>query len=490
MLEIVKQIGTTWAPLRLRAAVCVLVLGGCAALQSPAPRAAGLVFFVTPEARLEAVHVRVCQGAGARYRGWTANAARFEVEEGERTDEGLFVSGASGCLAYRAPLRPSRQVMRTSAAVVSAQSEWLVRPLGAWPLTEVHVSAPAGMQVATAWPRLSENENEHEHESENASPAEGDARVERFQLPETAQRLPSDVVFGRFDVHERDVAGAALSVVRLQGELAHGDDELVTHIAAAAEMVASVGGHFPSPRILAIVYPTNSDQPVQFGLTKRGGGASIVLFFGQQAPSGSLNEDWVTVHELAHLLHPRVRPEDRWVSEGIATYYQEVLRARFGWQPAQTAWSRIVRGFESGAAGGSGRTLSAEAAAMRQTGEYQRVYWGGTAFMLEADMRLRAQGSSLDEAIRRCVDDVQRTSAPMAGRDLIALFDPAIVPLADTYAARSAWPDTAGLLRSLGVTPGVATSVSESPREVTLVDAEASAMRDAIMSRQPADGSR
>ena len=130
MLEIVKQMGTTWAPLRLRAAVFVLVLGGCAALQSPPPRGAELVFFVTPEARLEAVRVRVCQGAGTRYRGWTANAAHFEVEEGERTDEGLFVSAASGCLAYRAPLRPSRQVMRTSAAVVSAQSEWLVRPLG------------------------------------------------------------------------------------------------------------------------------------------------------------------------------------------------------------------------------------------------------------------------------------------------------------------------------------------------------------------------
>jgi hypothetical protein len=264
-------------------------------------------------------------------------------------------------------------------------------------------------------------------------------------------------------------------VARVAGPLLHTDAQLSDHIANAVEMVASVGGAFPAERVLAVVWPAPSDQPVQFGLTKRGGGASILLFFGDRAAADSLDDDWVTVHELSHLLHPRVPAADRWLSEGIATYYQEVLRARFGWKTPEQAWARIAQGFESGRRSGTDRSLSDEARDMHQTAAYARVYWGGTAFVLAADLALRERGSSLDAAIARCLREVQHTATSVEARRLVAAFDAELVALADEYAARSEWPDTDGQLSALGV-------VLDGD-EVRLVDAPLSAVRDAITQR-------
>ena len=44
------------------------------------------------------------------------------------------------------------------------------------------------------------------------------------------------------------------------------------------------------------------------------------------ASSRDLRTDWTASHEFAHLLLPYV--SDKWVSEGVASYYQNVLQAR------------------------------------------------------------------------------------------------------------------------------------------------------------------
>ncbi len=54
------------------------------------------------------------------------------------------------------------------------------------------------------------------------------------------------------------------------------------------------------------------------------------------------------VHELSHLLHPVIDGYDRWLSEGIASYYQNVLRARAGLRSAQWSWDALHAGFERG----------------------------------------------------------------------------------------------------------------------------------------------
>jgi hypothetical protein len=89
-------------------------------------------------------------------------------------------------------------------------------------------------------------------------------------------------------------------------------------------------------------------------------GPSILLLPASDATVGELESDWVAIHELSHLWMPRLYPGDRWLSEGIATYLQEVLRARCGLQSRTKAWTRIKEGFDRGRRSGTGRGVSAE----------------------------------------------------------------------------------------------------------------------------------
>jgi len=448
------------------------MLIGCVGVPVSTPtRTSQIAYFITPDVGAQSIEVEACATGPLTLRPWSTPWERIEVLSGTRVDDTLRGEDG-GCVRYRAQLVANRQTLATEDALLTAQSEWLMRPVGAVDHTELHVALPADQQVAIAWPLLEASEAAR---VERAGQDPTGTHSTRFVLPPLALAMPTDVLLGRFTVSAQNVGDTALQVARIAGTLAHSDAQLREHIASAIGMVASVGGAFPAERVLAIVWPAPSDQPVQFGLTKRGGGASILLFFGDQAPVGSLTSDWVTVHELSHLLHPRVPGADRWLSEGIATYYQEVLRARFGWETPEQAWTRIAQGFQTGRRSGTGRTLSNEAADMNVTGAYTRVYWGGTAFVLAADLQLRARGSSLDEAIARCLRDVEHSSTPVEARALVAAFDATLVALADEYAARSEWPDTDLLLFDMGV--------DYEAGEVRLVDAPNSAVRDAIMRR-------
>jgi predicted metalloprotease with PDZ domain len=115
-----------------------------------------------------------------------------------------------------------------------------------------------------------------------------------------------------------------------------------------------------------------------------------------------LGNDWVAVHELSHLALPLLRRRAAWISEGVATYYQEVLRVRQGLQSEADAWRHVLEGFERGRRVGTDRTLAEESADMMETRSFRRVYWSGTAFALELDTALRQETGgrhSLDTAV-------------------------------------------------------------------------------------------
>jgi hypothetical protein len=455
-MNVTREFGGRWATLA-RASVAALGLLGCRVHAGSEPRA-DVDYQVVPDADLSGLTVTACSRSSRAFRRWAAPWSRLTLLEGARVGERLHTS-ARGCVAYHAALPPSRRTLVRSGALVGSHAEWLLRPTGDVGDVRVRFSLPPGARVATPWPPTRDV---------------GGARAEpTFTLPPRALELPADVLLGRFELSQRDVGGTALQVARVAGTLAHSQAELTDHIAGAVRLVASVGGSFPSERVLAVVWPAPSDELVQFGLTKRGGGASMLLFFGDRAPAGSLAEDWVTVHELAHLLHPRVPPSDRWLSEGIATYYQEVLRARGGWQTPAQAWARIAQGFAAARGGGTGRSLEDEARSMHASRAYTRVYWDGAAFALAADMRLRAQGTSLDEVIARGLRGASRGARPVAASRLVASYDPGLVALAQEHAARAEWAPTDALFEALGV--------AYSDGEARLVAGPASDVRDAIM---------
>ena len=207
--------------------------------------------------------------------------------------------------------------------------------------------------------------------------------------------------------------------------------------------------------IIAPVGP--GSDPVAFGHVGRGGGASVVLLVRRDAELRALERDWVAPHELAHLAMPYVRRADAWLSEGIATYYQEITRARAGIYEPRRAWGGIDDGMRRGRRDGTGRSLREESRDMFRTHAFRRVYWGGAAFALDLDVELRRRGlGSLDELMESfhgCCDEWRGawTAQEVLARWDRILGEPIASRVAERHLASREMPDLEALYGYLGV---------------------------------------
>jgi len=171
----------------------------------------------------------------------------------------------------------------------------------------------------------------------------------------------------------------------------------------------------------------------------------------------AFDRDWVAVHELSHLFHPYLDDEGSWLAEGLATYYQNVLRARAGLLTPAEAWEQIDYGFARGR--GAMRAGDVPLGASGERPNFMRVYWSGTAYWLEVDTELRrASGNRLDidEALRRFDDCCLPSYRAWQPAEFVAKLD----ALAgtdvfrkhfDAYAKRRDFPDLKPLYARLGL---------------------------------------
>ncbi|MDH4282166.1 MAG: hypothetical protein OEV36_05905 [Myxococcales bacterium] len=413
----------------------VVVLIGCAHTPKASPSQSGHAtarYTVTIFDNWGGARARVClEGGVARelvpidgngsngLRGAWIESDPLEIQHGRIA---LPPSGPARCIDYET--RFEGPTFRDSDAVVVSQSKWLWRPDPMPPGLEASVRfvLPAGAKVSLPWPQ-----------SESV-----------YFLHESAFLTSAYGVFGNFDRQGFAVAGTRIEVARL-GELPPGED-VRRWLGRAVQATASLGGRFPSERLHVVVIPVPAPhERVVFGMLRRGGGPSVLLFPSLYATVDELEADWVAVHELSHLWLPRLYPEDRWLSEGIATYLQEVLRARCGLQSSESAWQHLRDGFERGERAGTGRNLVSESRDMNRTGAYYRVYWSGAAFALQADLQLRKSTNGTMTLLRALNDAQDRWGSQIWPVDasvvLRALADASgedfFGKLAETYAASS-----------------------------------------------------
>jgi predicted metalloprotease with PDZ domain len=108
----------------------------------------------------------------------------------------------------------------------------------------------------------------------------------------------------------------------------------------------------------------------------------------------TIREDWVITHELLHANFPDVGPAHSWLSEGLATYLEPIIRARVGLIDEAKVWRDMVDGMPKGLpeAGDQG---------LENTRTWGRTYWGGALFCLLADVELREKTGN-----HRSLDDV------------------------------------------------------------------------------------
>ena len=259
-------------------------------------------------------------------------------------------------------------------------------------------------------------------------------------------------------------------------------------IRESAEATKTLSGRFPLRDAYVRVQQIDSrdSSPVPWGQTRRGNRVGlpevgVLLYVRRNADYDALRGDWTAVHELSHLYHPYLGDSGRWLAEGLASYYQNVFRARAGMLDADDAWERLDAGFRRGQAATSGVRLDAMG---RGRGGTMRVYWAGAAYWLEADLALRrGSDTTLDAVLDRYARCCLHGGDPVAPPDFAAALDriaggDVFTALYRRYAASRAFPSLDDAYRRLGIT--------RNSDGLEFVDNnESRRLRDAIMAAHP-----
>ena len=296
--------------------------------------------------------------------------------------------GTRGIARYSADLRPKpsrRASINTLVDIPLALTDprqwlWLPEQFGAEDHVRIEFVLPKGISVATPW-----------------KTKRGGSRPE-FELGPTMLDQEGLVAFGTLAQREVMFGGATLRL-----SVASAAPAEVARFGAWAEGVwRTTRGAVAAPRRsveqLLVVPVKTANEAVPWGEVRRGTGNSVLALVLRNAIPAELTEDWTLYHELSHLYLPWLG-EDRWLSEGFASYYQNVLRARDGVIAPEVAWQRLAEGLARGAAearANPDRTV--------EQGRRMVTYWTGAALALEWDLMLRqATGGqdSLDALLAR-----------------------------------------------------------------------------------------
>jgi hypothetical protein len=297
---------------------------------------------------------------------------------------------------------------------------------------------PPGWDVATPWERL---------------PGEG----MRFRTNASQFDCGSYVAIGPLQrLGDVPVRGGAFELVRLGSAGKVTADELRTWVRQAGTNVANFYEGLPSPRVEVLLAEVPcSDRAGVFGSALREMHPSVVLFFCGDAPAAAFGTDWMPTHEFFHLGNPVLDRRVPWFTEGSATYYQDVLRARSGQHTPGEMWGDLYDGFRRFCDPEDGVSLGDESRQLRRRHRYQRLYWGAACLFFRVDVAIRIRSAgrrSLDDVLR----EVRRSSlvdTPDEAGLIEALDDAAGTPIASEQLKTTKPLALDGLYRQLGLEP-------------------------------------
>lgn len=469
-----------WPPERQRR---LAALAGCILLAAGTAQAGRLhQYEIAIDDALATVSVRACfdgkPPAELFAESLDAPLALIEarVEGSRRTIEpsgslSLRTLPDGGCLLYSANVskainrhdRTEGKVLRQGRDLLTSSGMWLWRPaqLAEDEDVEVRFLLREGLAVSAPW-----------------EPVAATPQYAAFRLGHAPYEEPAYVAFGRFREQQIRVGTARLRLAVLDGSPAADADAMRDWVEDAAQIVAGLYGRFPIAQAQVLVVPdARGLEPTPWARVMRGGAPAVHFFVNQRRPLREFYEDWTAVHEFSHLLLPLVSREDAWLYEGVATYYQNVLRARAGRVPPREAWAMMHAGFLKGREDAVGLTLAQATESMYRNGAYMRVYWEGAALMLMADVRLRqltAGKQSLDSALGALNECCGSTERSWSARELLARLDEitgtgVFGELYDQHVGARDFPDLGPAYHALGLLPeagGIAFSGQAREREL------------------------
>jgi predicted metalloprotease with PDZ domain len=358
---------------------------------------------------------------------------------------------SDGCLTYTVNFKQIRSIKKDSRLNVQLGNtigmmagHWLWLPENASRPIQLRFYLPKGILVSTPWRLIKRTD-----------------QFTLFQIDPVDNVEESQIYFGDFTLRDIDVSGARIRLVILGNPTAVEKDKLTIWIRYGTESIVALYGYYPLPNPQIVVFPIGPFQSaVPWGDVQRDGGCVANLYVDQTRSLSELIADWTLIHELSHMIHPYINMDGRWLSEGIATYYQNVLQARVNTLTEARAWTKLHEGFQRGIKETeAGKPLIDVSNQVRQNQKFMRVYWSGVALALKADWTLRKEGKgSLDEVMagfQQCCLQPNRTWTPneymnkldeLSGRKIFTT-------LYQEYAYSDQFPDLNDVYSSLGFIP-------------------------------------
>jgi len=285
------------------------------------------------------------------------------------------------------------KVERSYDGVVAVGTSTFVAPTSAW------LAHPSPMPHGSFDITIDGNRDAPHGAFESAVFATGLRRTSddasRFVLPTNDFAEGSFAAFGNLRHRSIDAALSSIEIVVVgDATLTLSDDEIATWVREDAECVARLYQHFPVKRVSVFIVPIEGSKGVVFGKVLSLGGASIIVLAGTELPAKETHRDWVLVHEMVHLGFPTMYGV-RWLTEGLATYYEPVLRTRAGWHTREWLWDDFTQSMKRG--------IPPEGAelALEKRDTIDDAYWGGAVFVMMVDVGIRAATSN-----KKSFDDV------------------------------------------------------------------------------------
>ena len=319
----------------------------------------------------------------------------------------------NACIQWQADIHAAlnkddyRLVLRRGPDIVMSANLWFWKSLRSRELI-VKIKLPQGMSFSTPWTLL-ESTDDYTTYRPDKTPANWESRV----------------AIGQFELQHIDIPGAQIRLATLGNLTDEQNEKFRLWIKESVLAVASVFGRFPQSQPQVLIIPVGTRHEATLGAqVVRGGGMAAILMVDENRPLEEFTNDWTATHEFSHMLFPYISRRDRWLSEGLASYYQNVLRARNGRLTEKQAWQKLYDGFKRGRNGThSGSLAQATRDGWRST---MRVYWSGAAMMLQADIQLRETSGgrqSLDTALQSLSYCCMENGRTWRAKDMFSKLD-------------------------------------------------------------------
>jgi len=336
--------------------------------------------------------------------GWRVVRYRFALREAAEQRKDVDTAIASGDV------------------VVAPPSTWLLHPEVATPGSfrfHVVTASPAGFVAGT-------------HPSPDGAP-------DTYEAPTATLDESSFAAFGAFRAATIESGTARVLVSIAPHDLPLTDRDVTAWVKGAVDGIASyLGRAFPAPRTLVIVQRGTPGNPTR-GETLGDGGPAVLVRAGDGVTAATTRDDWVMTHELLHVVMPSLTHDHVWLSEGIPSYVEPIVRARAGTLAPEKLWRDLVEGLPQGLPGQGDEGLE-------KTHTWGRTYWGGSLYCLISDVRIREETRNT-----RSLDDVLR-AVVASGADVEAHWDVArLLDVGDAATGTHALHD---VYRELGLAPG------------------------------------